>query len=262
MPRILILHTPPVIQTCVRLGLPLSAQSRDWGALRAVLQEGAPGALAIVDPYHGTADGGLAAELEALITDFAYIPFVCAMRTRGQHRDVVQIARWGAAEILSLDEDNLPLALAQYLDLAKSRALRNTVRRLLPEGLSGRATSLMLRAADVAHDGGSVEDLSRSLRVSRRTASRWYQGSRLPTPKRLLVWLRLIRAAQILDETTRSVTTVAHACGYAYDANLRTALLRFVGRGPRALRRAGAVSVVATRFRAEIGSSGRVPPPL
>ena len=184
------------------------------------------------------------------------------MQTRGRHRDVVQLTRWGVAEIISLDEDNLAAALGQHLSDVRTRALRITVRHLIPSGLSGRTTSLVLRAADVASDGGSAADLSRSLRVSRRTTARWYRRSRLPTPKRLLAWLRLLRAAHVLDETSRSVTHVALACGYASDSNLRTAMTRFLGRAPRALRREGALRTVSSRFQEEVPlRSGQAAPP-
>lgn len=267
MRSILILHHHPVLTRAVALaGLERATRpASDWAALRMAFRESGPGAVALVDPYAGSATGEPARELEALLTDYNYLPIIAAMPTRGRHRDVVQLTRWGITEVISLDEENVAQALRQHLLRAEGWALRTTVRRLLPEGFPGRATALVLRAADVASAGGNADDISRSLRVSRRTVSRWFRRSRLPAPRRLLAWLRLLRAARILDDTERTVATVARTCGYASDSNLRTALARFVGRSPRKLRREGALASVGVRFRQEItprgAARGTSPPP-
>jgi AraC-like DNA-binding protein len=67
-----------------------------------------------------------------------------------------------------------------------------------------------------------------------------------------MAWLRLLIAAELLDEPWRSVASVARASGYANAYSINHSLKEFVGLTPRELRQLGAFDTVAHRFAREL----------
>ena len=81
---------------------------------------------------------------------------------------------------------------------------------------------------------------------------RWCRRADLPPPRRLLAWLRLLLAADLLDDPGRSVASIAEACGYASEVSLKAALRQFMGAPPSELRRRGAFDTAARAFAQEL----------
>ncbi|HEU0079759.1 MAG TPA: helix-turn-helix domain-containing protein, partial [Longimicrobiaceae bacterium] len=69
---------------------------------------------------------------------------------------------------------------------------------------------------------------------------------------RLLAWVRVLLAAELLDYPEQTVLSVAHSCGYATDSSLRRAVQEFTGFTPTELRRMGAFSTAADTFLGEL----------
>jgi transcriptional regulator GlxA family with amidase domain len=88
--------------------------------------------------------------------------------------------------------------------------------------------------------------------VNERTVPRWCRRADLPPPRRLLAWLRLLLAAELLDDENRPVLSVARACGYASEVSLKAALRQFMGAPPSELRKAGAFDTAARAFSREL----------
>jgi AraC-like DNA-binding protein len=59
------------------------------------------------------------------------------------------------------------------------------------------------------------------------------------TPIRLLNRARVRRARQLLVRTDRSITEIAHACGFASSQYFATVFRQFTGRAPASARRNG-----------------------
>lgn len=223
-----------------------------WNALRTAVREESPLAVVMVDPYVEAEGGKPAGALRSFLRDFDYVPVVAAMETRTRFRDLLVLARWGVSEVISLDQEALPEALRQRLEAVEGWGLRGALSRSMPRDMTGPATSILFTAADVATEDGSARALARALNVSRRTMTRWSARVALPPPRRLLAWMRLLLAAELLDDWRRKVYQVAHAVGYASDNNLRTALDAFLGRTPKELRRVGAFATVSGAFWEEV----------
>jgi AraC-like DNA-binding protein len=225
-----------------------------WTELRAEVRRAAAVPVVLVDPYADSrgADGPAAA-LRAFLRDFSYVPVVAAMETRpARFRDLRVLGSWGISEIISLDQEPLGEAISQRLRSVTGRALRNLLRNSLPSFLPARAVSIALAAADAATAGGQARYLARSLHVSRRTLSRWCVRAGLPAPRRLLAWMRILLAAEMLDDPRRKVSSIAYTCGYSSDNALRTALQAFLKTTPRALRKSGAFTVASRALLAEL----------
>ncbi|MDB4949606.1 MAG: hypothetical protein JWM27_2255, partial [Gemmatimonadetes bacterium] len=225
-----------------------------WTELRLEVRRAAAVPVVLVDPYaESRDDDGPSAALRSFLRDFTYVPVVAAMETRpARFRDLRVLGSWGISEIISLDQEPLAEAIGQRLRSVTGRALRNLLRDSLPSFLPARAVSIALAAADAATAGGHARFLARSLHVSRRTLSRWCVRAGLPPPRRLLAWMRILLAAEMLDDPRRKVSSVAYTCGYSSDNALRTALHAFVKMTPRALRKTGAFSVASKALLAEL----------
>jgi AraC-like DNA-binding protein len=257
---LLVLHSHDGLERHLRIVARREYEVRQvatWSALRAEVRDASPVAVVIVDPYSESEGRGPAQALRSFLQDFSYVPVVGAMPTRANFRDLLILARWGLSEVISLDEEILPLALRERLRGLDGWTLRSALERSAPPELSGPALALLLQAADVVMANGNTVDLASRLGISRRTVTRWCRRADLPPPRRLLAWMRLLLASEFLDDWKRKVYRIAHACGYSSDNALRTALEAFLDLTPKELRRVGAFATVSQAFWAELGTIRR-----
>jgi AraC-like DNA-binding protein len=223
----------------------------DWAALARELARAPGTAVSVVDPRGG--DGGLADELRALLTRFPSATVVAALRVDPARADDLRtLLEWGVADVIALGREDTPVALARRIQAVQARGVNRLLRRALPRGVPSRARILLSAAAETVAAGGQVPELARTLGVNERTVPRWFHRADLPPPRRLLAWLRLLLAAELLDDETRSVPSVARACGYASEVSLKAALKQFMGAPPSELRRAGAFDTAARAFAREL----------
>lgn len=207
-------------------------------------------ALFVVDPYHD-ADGsaGPSVELASLLERFPSLTMTAAAEFRAhQADDIIRLGEWGVVQVIDLTEETTPVALGRRLAAARGRPLRALVEGSLPACTSAGGRAILGAASAVVADGGQGRDLAEVLGITPRTLSRWCRQSGLPPPKRLLAWMRVLLAAEFLDDPGRPVAAVARACGYAADSSLRLALRRFTGFNPTDLRDRGAFDTAAAAF--------------
>jgi AraC-like DNA-binding protein len=222
-----------------------------WDELFEAVETAAASALAVVDPFRGKSrrTETLSPELASLRTKFPSLTVVAAMEVRpGRVADMVRLGEWGVAQLIDLEEEATASALALRLMAARGRPLRRLVERSLPDYLSGSARAILSAASTIVAEGGQGADLAESLQITPRTLSRWCRRAALPPPKRLLAWMRILLAAEFLDDPGRPVSAVANACGYAADSSLRLALRKFTGLNPTELREKGAFEAAAAAF--------------
>jgi AraC-like DNA-binding protein len=165
---------------------------------------------------------------------------------------VRRLGELGVAQIICLDEENTHHAIGERLRLARGRPLRNLLVSGLPAEMNGMARSILLAAAAVVAEGGQTGELARVVAVTPRTLLRWCRRAGLPPPKQLLAWLRMMLAAELLDDPGRAVLDVALACGYAADSSMRHAMRNFLATSPTALRERGAFQTAARAFVAAL----------
>jgi AraC-like DNA-binding protein len=250
---LLVLHPDPGLLRQLRT-LPVREFAvhpvQDWSALGRALREAAPATLAVVDPAHGAERGEFPSEpLRALLADFPSLAvFAVARAGSVTRRDLLTLGSWGVAQVVVVAHDDTPDALLLRLRASQGRSLRRRVAGVLPPETSGRARAIVDAAAAVAAEGGQGRDLARRLRLSRRTLLRWCDRAGVPPPRRLLAWLRVLLAVEMLGDPGRTVLGVAHACGYASDSGLRRVTRRFAGASPAALRGGAAVESCRERF--------------
>lgn len=272
MPRagraLLLLHPDPVLRETVLRAVSRDFEIilfRDWAALGAFVEEKAPSALVLVDPYLGAEPGdGPSPDLRRFLFDFPFTTVVAAIRIPpGRYDDVRILGRWGVHEVLSLEQEHTPEGVAQRLKQASTRLSEALLRGILDVIPGAHGREILSRAVEHAARKGPAEDLAAELGVNRRTLLRWCNAEGLPAPRRLLAWIRVLMAAHMLEDPRRPVSSIAHLSGYTSDNALRTTLQTFLGKTPKELRQGAAFRIAADAFRAELlalrGSAWRAP---
>ncbi|TVP54095.1 MAG: AraC family transcriptional regulator [Gemmatimonadales bacterium] len=228
----------------------------DWDELREGISQAPPAAIALVDPYQGQPEGdGPSLELHDILTSFPSATVIVAMDTDSSgYRDLWLLGEWGIAEVLQIYEDTSQGALRRRLLSARAQPLRRLLAHDSTIQLTGRARSILDAAVATVMVGGYPKEMARSLRFSPSTMLRWCERSQLPTPRRLLLWMRMLFAAALLDDPGHSVFSVALACGYSGDQALRRALKSVVPHSPTQLRKMGAFDTVSQAFFDELAS--------
>jgi AraC-like DNA-binding protein len=228
-------------------------QVQDWEDLRERTRMAPPAALLLVDPYCGSG-GELSAALRSLLLEFPSATVVAALDLRPErYRDLRTLGAWGVAEVIALGEEDTGDSIARRLRGVQGRPLQSLLERSLPPNTSGQARAILMAAAEVVSTGGQANELARALYLSPRTLLRWCNRAELPPPRRVLAWMRILLATELLDDPGRTVSSVAHACGYASDNSLRRALQDFLDTTPTTLRRDGAFTFASRTFIHELG---------
>lgn len=221
-----------------------------WRELNARVLEMAPSAVLLVDPSHGHApDSGIAPELEELRGRFPSSCVVAAFSTsRFPPAGLRRLGQLGIAEVVDLDDDLVPTVLRQRILSARALPFHRLLRAPELNGLSGRGRAILDRAVDTVVTGGLPRDLADDLGLSPSTLLRWSESAQLPTPRRLVLWLRVILACALLDDPGHSVHSVGRACGYSGDHALRRAIRSVLPLSPSELRDRGAFRASTDAF--------------
>lgn len=255
VPRpLLVLHRDPLLRERLRT---VAAKQRldlrlidGWEELLDAVRVAPASALVVVDPYESSETPGQpTVELASLLNRFPSLTVTAALEVRpGRLRDVLKLGQWGVVQVIDLEEETTALALAHRLMSARGRPLRSLVEHSLPAYTSASARAILSAASSIVAEGGQGKDLAKTLHITPRTLTRWCRKAGLPPPKRLLAWMRILLAAEFLDDPGRPVSAVALACGYAADSSLRLALRRFTGFTPTELRERGAFASASEAF--------------
>lgn len=249
-----LLHPSEVLRerlACVEAGAFRLTPVDGWDELGAALRRAPGTAVSVVDPYD--ARGGLAAELRTLLDELPSATVLAACEVEPARADDLRILlQWGVADVIALGREDSAPALARRIRLVQARTIHRLLRRALPRGVPGRARALLTTAAETVAGGGQAPELAAALGVTERTVPRWFERADLPPPRRLLAWLRLLLAAELLDDPGRSVASVARGCGYASEVSLKAALRQFMGAPPSELRERGAFETAANLFSREL----------
>ncbi|MEJ2858366.1 MULTISPECIES: GlxA family transcriptional regulator [unclassified Saccharothrix] len=109
------------------------------------------------------------------------------------------------------------------------------VQPAVPEADSLQPTlAWMMENLDTEH---TVGGLARHARMSERTFARRFSAETGTTPHRWLTTQRVLRARQLLEETSLGVEAIAHQCGFGTAALLRHHFNAVVGVAPKDYRR-------------------------
>lgn len=225
-------------------------QVADWEEMEEVIRSAPASAVAVVDPLDAASSAPtVSADLLAMLHLYPSMTFIPALEAGPGAFDVVRkLGAAGAVQIICTDEDTAPIAIRRRIESARGRPLKTLIGGSLDPSTSGAARAILNATVEVVLDGAGSEQLARNLFITTRTLLRWCRKGGLPAPRRLLLWVRLLLAAEMLDDPGRSISDVALSCGYSGDGGLRNAFKSTVDITPGRLRDLGAFEIVSKGF--------------
>ncbi len=249
---LLVMHTDPTFLARARAVPGREFAFRhvsDWPSLAEEVRS-APPAIVVVDPYHEAGANGPCQQLRTFLRDFPSTPVLAALDIQPERGDDLRVlGEWGVCGIIALGHDDTVAALQERFRAARGRPLKTLIGQVLPDEISAPARSILDVAAEVVSVGGGADALAKRLYCSKRTLVRWCERTRLPPPRRLMAWMRILLASELLDDPGRTILSVAQSCAYSSDAGLRRVMQAFVGIAPTELRERGAFATTSKQFR-------------
>lgn len=227
---------------------------RNWDNLREELGSAPPAALILVDPFYGVRSRVTpSSDLQEILEAFPSSTVLAAVDSDPDHYHVFwKLGEWGVSEILQVDEERSDVAIRRRLRETRAQPLRRLLASESSYRLTGRARTILDAAVETVMRGEHPRALAKKLGFSPSTLLRWCQRSQLPTPRRLLLWMRILFAAALLDDPGHSVSSVGRACGYSGDQALRRAIRAILPYTPSELREMGAFETVSKAFFEEL----------
>ncbi|HEX2206476.1 MAG TPA: hypothetical protein VHG93_02280 [Longimicrobium sp.] len=210
---------PPMVEGYAVHALP------GWAALGERVRSAAPSAVVLART--GGA-GGNAAALVELIRATPSVPVVAAVPfARATAAQVRALLEAGIAEVATTADEVQLAALVPTLRRAHARPLKRRIEQRLPVWMPEDARTLIRAAAATVVDRGGREEFAGIFGVYERTVANKCAEFRLPPPRRLLGWVRVLLALAMLEEPRRTVLNVALTCGYTDNTSLKRAIENF-----------------------------------
>jgi AraC-like DNA-binding protein len=226
-----------------------------WEDLREAVRTSPPGSVAVVDPYAGVDYDDPSPHLRDLLRDFRSATVVAAHPFGSSHYSHLRtLGQWGVAELICTGKEDSRPALVRRLRALEGRAVERVLQKVHGRALGSRARMLLQAAGETVAGGGQTPELAALLNLTERTLLRWCARADLPPPRRLLAWMRVLLACDLLDDPGHSLSSASRACGYAADMPLRRAIRNLVGLEPRVMREDGALRSAGHVFGGELAT--------
>src|SRR5690606_6017234 len=226
--------------------------ARDWRDLDRLVRL-TPVRVAIVDLHAESRKDGVLRVLR-LSQRFPLTPILVWGDPDG--RELYRLGKAGAVEVIFSHDAGDRQLVTELLEPALIDPLVPVIDERLRGRISEAARSLVCEAAARIPEHVQVPDLADTFRISVSTLERRCEHWGLPTPGRLLLWLRVLYGLRWLQEPGRSVESVAVQLGYSSGAAFRRAIKATVGGRPTPLRTTRGIDRAMDLFLAEIPGDG------
>lgn len=214
-----------------------------------------PPDLAVVDPF---AAPGLLERCVAFRAQHPAADLLPYGRLDGRPaHELFRLFELGVQTLVVRDVDDDPAALRRAVLSVLTRRLADRVDEaagaLFPSPLRPLLRHLVLHAGTPL----APDDVARGQHCHAKTLRARLRSAGLPSLNRLIVWTRLLAAAQRVAVTGRSVEQVALDMDFPSAAALRNQLQRYAGLAGQDLRSPGGVDRLLDRFRAAVAGVPR-----
>lgn len=163
-------------------------------------------------------------------------------------RDLYRLGKAGATAVLTAREAEEHLFVAETVDDAVRDDLASQLRDRLRDSVAPEGLDFLEYAVRHIPRQVQVPDLAEGTGISVSTLERRCERWGLPTPGRVLLWLRVLFSLRWLQEPGRSVESVAEQLGYSSGAALRRAIKVTIGGRPAPWRTADGLADAMAAF--------------
>jgi AraC-like DNA-binding protein len=230
--------------------------------LSAAVADG--GASAVITEWH---DGrGITVDwtIKCLRNDYPTVPVLiyAPLTPEGAH-NMLTAARAGVVDAIIANFDDVGVTLGRRLAAAQSTALADRAVTRLAALVPSSVAQLLDYFFRHARTAPSVASAATALQVHRKTLALHCARAQLPTPSALCCWVRLILAAQRLEDPGRTTERAAMELGFPSGSAFRNMLKRYTDLTPSDVRERGGsmclVELLAVRLAACAQAAGNGP---
>lgn len=178
--------------------------------------------------------------------------------TAGAMRETIEAGALGARGVVVQGVDDFGEPLRQTIAAARGAGAAAEILRAVEAGAPASLRPFLRYCAASAARPFSVEDAARALGVHRRTLVNRLRSARLPSPRSVIGWNRLLHAARLLDDPGRALDRIASELGFASASALHNMFRRYTRLGPSELRARGAFREMLARYASALscGTAG------
>lgn len=163
-------------------------------------------------------------------------------------RDILSAAHAGATDLILREVDDLDVVASRISDMGCSVDVASRVEMAIKGLVPAHLHEFFLYCIRHACNGITVEGVTARLRRNRKTLSNWLATAQLPPPYRIIGWMRILVAARLLEDQSRSLEKVARELRFVSGAALRNMLRRYLDISPDILRQKGGFEYVLPKF--------------
>jgi AraC-like DNA-binding protein len=194
----------------------------------------------VIDIYHPSHALSLA-ELQRLRRRMPPLAIVVYSDFSDRELDLFELGRLKIDGVILTGATDQPAETRRAVAGALAAAAAMGVTGALQGQLHPLGIDCLRWAIEHAEDAPTAQQMADALALTPAALARELHDRRLPTPSRLLLWGRLLRAARMLDNRDRSVEGTAFRLGYSSASALGRAFRRETGFTPSELRSRGPV---------------------
>jgi AraC-like DNA-binding protein len=224
-----------------------------WRELQKVVRR-QPIALVVMD-LHAEARKDGALRVFRFTQRFPLTPVIAWGDADG--RELFRLGKAGAADVVVSRSADDATVVREILTSSLGRGLGAMLAARLRERVDVDGRELVRYAADRIPQQIQVPELAAAFDVSISTLERRCERWKLPTPGRLLLWLRVLHGLRWLMEPGRSVESVGYQLGYSSGAAFRRAIKATIGGRPTPLRNEDGFERAVVQFVSECGTPTR-----
>lgn len=192
-------------------------------------------------------------ELAQLYDDFSHSAWV-GLFVDG-HSNLKALARLsghGVREILPAARLRITSAFLLALVNSETASVGDRVCQLARFSVDDPLAAVLSAAIRIAHKPVSLQELATVMRKHERSIRRYCDRHHLASPQWILGWARCFQIAYYLEETGRTVQSIAMVLGFETGAKLGNHLKRYTGHSPTSLRNLGAMETVLSQATKEL----------
>jgi AraC-like DNA-binding protein len=174
---------------------------------------------------------------------------------------VMEYAKAGVSQLVFQGVDDLKASLRSAvnaaLDQVSAVALGADLEPLIPPTI----VPFFRYCLEHARRDITVEEVAAAMGVHRKTLVDRLKAARLPSPRAMIGWCRLLVAARLLDDPGRTVEQVALKLDFPSGAALRNMFKRYTGLRTTEVRENGGVRCLLHAFKRELAAVSAGNPP-
>ncbi len=234
------------------LGVHDVAAARTWRRLSEALRE-RPVSVCVVDLTGISLSDGGRAQLVALRNRFPSMAFVMLESGSVAPRQLLDLGRLGFRSLVLMGSEGQEWRFRRSIERAREQTVASRVLRAVSRRVPLREGRVLGVALDHVHRCWSAELLAAHVGRSRPFLSVVLKRAGLPSVGRLMVWIRLLHAAEWLCDPGRTGQSVGRQLEYSSGAAFRRVLKNYTGATPTAVVAKGGMPFVLRHFLRDIG---------